>query len=115
MGRTTAIDTKKIKSSLLSERQELLRLADASLESRQPVELDQTSVGRLSRMDALQSQAMALETGRRREIGLKRIDAALQRIEDGEYGECVNCGEKIGTKRLKLDPTVPVCIDCAEA
>ena len=66
-------------------------------------------------MDALQAQAMALETGRRREVELKRIDAALQRIEDGEYGRCVNCGEKIGAKRLKLDPTVPVCIDCAEA
>jgi len=100
--------------ALLTERRaELLALAEGSSGSRRPVELDQSRVGRLSRMDAMQDQAMALETARRREVELQRIDAALKRIDEGEYGYCLTCGEEIAGKRLKLDPATPVCIDCA--
>ena len=83
--------------------------------ARQPVELDQTRVGRLSRMDALQGQAMAQETARRRDNEVVRIDAALKRIEEGEYGYCLACGEQIAAKRLALDPTAAVCVTCASA
>lgn len=102
-----------LKSLLLARRQELNLLSDRNREDSRPVELDQTRVGRLSRMDALQSQAMALETERRRGHELNRIAAALQRIEEGDYGYCVSCGEEIAVKRLELDPTTAVCIDCA--
>jgi len=108
------IDVKKIRERLLTYKKELEHLIKTTAESRQPVELDQTSVGRLSRMDALQGQAMALETGRRREIELQRIDSALKRIDEGEFGNCVSCGEEIEVKRLDHDPTTPICFDCAE-
>lgn len=98
---------------LLRQRQELLDLEDAGNEATKPVELDQTRVGRLSRMDALQGQAMSLELKRRRQIGLQRIAAALGRMEEGEYGDCVRCGEAIAVKRLELDPATPLCITCA--
>jgi len=98
----------------LTEKQaELRALADASSGSRKPVELDQSRVGRLSRMDAIQDQAMALEIARRRDIELARIDTALKRLDDGDYGECLACGENITAKRLELDPATPVCIGCA--
>ena len=87
--------------------------SETTASARQPVELDQTSVGRLSRMDALQVQAMQMETERRRHQELQRIDAALARIEDGEFGYCAVCGEDIEAKRLEHDPTVPACITCA--
>ena len=61
------IDLTAMTARLEARREELLHLAETSAESRKPVELDQTRVGRLSRMDALQDQAMQLETGRRRE------------------------------------------------
>ncbi len=77
------------------------------------VELDQTSVGRLSRMDALQGQAMSQERGRRREVELRRIAAALQRIEQGDYGYCVSCDEAIAARRLDFDPAAAQCIACA--
>jgi len=100
--------------ALLVERQaELQSLSAASAGSRRPVELDQSRVGRLSRMDAMQDQAMAQETARRREIELRRIDAALKRIETGEYGYCLTCGENIAEKRLRFDPATPACIGCA--
>ena len=81
---------------------------------RRPVELDQQSVGRLSRMDALQVQAMAQAQEGRRQDQLRRIDAALRRLADGEYGACVECGEDIPAKRLEIDPTVVRCVDCAK-
>ena len=64
-------------------------------------------------MDALQEQAMSLETERRRKLELQRIEAALQRIEEGDFGYCLICGEKIEVKRLDLDPTLPTCVACA--
>ena len=91
-----------------------IRAADAETEGeRAPVELDQQAVGRLSRMDALQVQAMALETSRRRGVELRRIATALARIDEGEYGYCLECGEEIAVRRLELAPAAPLCIACA--
>ena len=94
-------------------RQELQHVDDAGNDTTQRIELDQSKVGRLSRMDALQVQAMSVESSRRRAIQLQRIDGALQRIEKGEYGICLQCGEEIAVKRLEFDPTAFTCIDCA--
>ncbi len=90
--------------------QESLDGADAA----NVVELDQSRVGRLSRMDAMQQQAMAQESQRRRKIELARIDAALTRLDGGEYGYCLKCDESIPDKRLQVDPASPLCVDCAE-
>jgi DnaK suppressor protein len=108
------IDLAAIEQRLRARREELLRLTAAHEDESDPVEVDQSSVGRLSRMDALQSQAMAAEVERRRELEVARIESALERIEQGEYGYCVSCGEPIAPKRLELDPATPVCLSCAE-
>ena len=104
-----------IREELLARRQELTELAKSASDVRDPVELDQTTQGRLSRMDAMQVQAMAQETERRRQSEIQRIDAALQRLKDGEYGYCVACGEDIEPKRLSYDPAVPNCLRCASS
>tara|TARA_B100000963_G_scaffold84388_1_gene72026 strand:- start:991 stop:1317 length:327 start_codon:yes stop_codon:yes gene_type:complete len=101
---------KQIRITLLAKRQELTDLLDVSADDAAPVELDQTQQGRLSRMDALQQQAMAAETQRRRHRQVLLLDAALQRLDDGEYGHCVSCGEEIEANRLELDPATPFCI-----
>ena len=107
------ITIKLIKGLLENQMEELLRQAVITQEDRKPVELDQSQVGRLSRMDAMQIQEMALEQERRREVEKQRIKAALDRIEEGEYGLCLHCGEGISSKRLEFDPAAPLCIDCA--
>ncbi len=107
------MDIVEIASRLRDERDELTALQAASHDAAQPVELDQSRVGRLSRMDAMQAQAMSLETTRRREIQISRIDSALQRLAAGEYGDCVRCGEPIDSKRLEFNPSVLLCIACA--
>lgn len=97
---------------LIKLRIRLSEESDNTAADRKPVVLDQTSVGRLSRIDALQIQAMQIETERRRHIELQRIESALKRIKDGEFGYCIICGEYIEAKRLKNDPAVPTCIAC---
>jgi DnaK suppressor protein len=86
---------------------------DLGAEGRKTVELDQQAVGRLSRMDALQGQAMAQAAEQRRATEMARIDAALIRIDDGSYGECLRCGEDIAEGRLEVDPAATLCVDCA--
>ena len=100
---------------LLALREELEGIARTGDDASAVVELDQTKVGRLSRMDAMQAQAMAQASVQRREQMLRNIDGALRRLEDGEFGYCQECGEEINPKRLAFDPTVLLCIDCANA
>ncbi len=109
----TDIDLLAVKQTLEMQRATLQRESVATAENRQPVALDQQSVGRLSRMDALQMQAMAQAQERRRRLNLQKIEAALKRLEAGDYGYCVACGEEIAAKRLAVDGTVARCIDCA--
>ena len=94
-------------------REELLLQKEQAAEEVAPVELDQARLGRLSRMDAMQQQAMALELDRRRDVQLKRIEGAFLRLEKGTYGECARCNERIDEKRMDNDPTVFFCIACA--
>jgi len=108
------INIKALTKKLQLARKELTGVIDSSEESRQPVELDQTTQGRLSRMDAIQVQAMALETDRRRHQELVRIEAALERAKTEDYGYCAVCDEEIPAKRLEFDPAASVCIDCAK-
>ncbi|MEM9138522.1 MAG: TraR/DksA C4-type zinc finger protein [Pseudomonadota bacterium] len=91
-----------------------LRAADQeTTENRAPVELDQTQVGRLSRMDALQQQAMAQAQSRRRTARLMAIAAALKRMDQDDFGWCEECGEEIPLGRLTLDPCAAKCVACA--
>jgi DnaK suppressor protein len=80
---------------------------------RRPVELDQQSVGRLSRMDAMQQQAMATAQEVRRNGRIRALEAAISRVEAGDFGWCDRCGDFIGLPRLDFDPTIMRCRDCA--
>lgn len=106
-------DPETARSRLLALKEELHALSSSADDDRKPVELDQQSVGRLSRQDSLQVQAMAKAADARRAMELRRIDAALQRVENGDYGWCVECGEEIAAKRLETDPAAPRCAACA--
>jgi DnaK suppressor protein len=103
----------KARKRLFELRAELESIVETARDSAAIVELDQSKVGRLSRMDAMQAQAMAQASGQRREAMLRGITAALKRIDNDEYGYCVDCDEPIAAKRLEFDPTVRRCIGCA--
>ncbi len=107
------LDLKAIRQTLEQERADLLELSAAAADERRPVELDQQSVGRLSRMDALQVQAMAKAVEVRRRGRLQRIEAVLKRLDEDDYGYCVGCAEEIPAKRLAIDAATTRCINCA--
>ena len=103
------MDARKI----LQSRLDALDAEDAAAhDATRPVTLDQQSTGRLTRMDALQNQAMAQAQVRRRAAERQRIHAALKRLEEGDYGYCTDCGDQIAPARLKADPAIPRCRDC---
>jgi DnaK suppressor protein len=85
-------------------------LANAS--SARPVVLDQSSVGRLSRMDAMQQQAMAKATREKVQLRLTQCKVALSAFDRDEYGLCRKCEEPIGFRRLSAKPEAPFCLDC---
>ena len=108
------MDGERARETLLARRAELQGLARSSREAARPVELDQSRVGRVSRMDAMRSQAMSVESERRRKLELQRIGAALARLDEGDYGCCPGCGGQVAEARLRLDPAIALCIECAE-
>jgi DnaK suppressor protein len=108
-------DLQRFESLLLKQKSELLEAGETGEQAEEIVELDQARVGRLSRMDAMQAQAMSRETGRRRRQQVLTIDAAIERIRSGEYGDCYECGEIINPMRLEANPSATLCISCAEA
>ncbi len=102
------------KEQLLQMKSELLELQEMARETAESVQLDQARIGRLSRMDAMQSQQMALEADRRRERQLVAIEGALRRIESGDYGICFICGDEISANRLAINPANTRCMECVE-
>ena len=103
------------RARLQSLRAEIERISELGAEAAGVVKLDQSKVGRLSRMDALQAQAVAQASAGRRAEMLRNIDAALKRLDAGDYGYCRRCEEPIAPRRLEVDPTALLCIRCATA
>ncbi len=109
------IDIHFFEQRLNKRLEEITASLEAGKNSASPVELDQSRVGRVSRMDAMQQQAMAQAAARLAGAEKARIRKALDRVQSGDYGYCMNCDEKITEKRLRFDPSVLFCIDCARA
>lgn len=107
------IDRDALRERLENRLAELEAAQDARDRASATVELDQTRTGRLSRMDALQQQAMAQESDRRAQQEMQRIRGALRRMDEGTYGECLQCEEPITPGRLHADPSVLFCLECA--
>ena len=104
-----------LRSALEERRGELedqLRIGD---DAARPVSLDQQSVGRVSRVDAIQQQQMALAGREQAEQLLRQITQALQRIDDGVFGICLHCEEPIAAARLEAQPHAGLCVDCQSA
>jgi DnaK suppressor protein len=107
------MDIEIFKFLLIEKKSVLIEAEETGKEAAQIVELDQASVGRVSRMDAMQGQAMAIAANQRRQVELQKIKAALKRIDHKDYGYCLECDEEIAEPRLKLDPASSLCIECA--
>jgi len=108
----TAAEVESLRTRLEEMKRDLQARLDTTAEAAKPVALDQTAVGRVSRMDALQGQAMAQATRRTMAIQLTQCSSALQAVERGEYGLCRKCEEPVGIERLRVKPEAPFCLEC---
>jgi DnaK suppressor protein len=109
-----AIDLKYFEKRLQDRLDEIVKGQERQKKEAATVELDQARVGRLTRMDAMQQQAMAQAAARLTEIERVRILGAQARMKEDEFGYCLSCGEEIALGRLKFDPSVATCIACAK-
>ena len=115
---TPILDEKQLeqlRSLLIDKQQELATLLTNGDSATKPVTLDQQSVGRVSRIDAIQQQQMAIASQQQMRQLLQRIELALQRIETGDYGDCVQCSEPIAFARLQAQPFASLCVECQSA
>ncbi len=108
-----AIDLEIARKRLARRKAELEEMSKLSEEARSTVTLDQQAVGRLSRMDSMQQQAMAEAQERLRQRDLMRIEMAERRINNDDYGYCTECDAEIPDGRLEIDPMAEKCVGCA--
>ncbi len=86
-------------------------MLSSSSDAARPVDLDQP-IGRVSRMDALQQQSMVAANRASARLRRKQVDAALRRLDEGDYGDCASCGDPIAPRRLAAHPEAPLCVAC---
>ena len=108
------IDLQYFKKRLEERLEEIIAAQESRKKEVAPVELDQARVGRLTRMDAMQQQAMSQAAARLADLELQRIQSALGRMQSGDYGYCIICDEEIAEGRLRFDPSILTCISCAK-
>lgn len=104
---------REIRTRIEKRMQELKATIAQLEETSKPVSLDQP-IGRLSRMDSMANQAISgqrLSDSRRT---LMRLERALDRVDDENFGVCAECGEDIAMGRLLVVPEATLCVDCAE-
>jgi DnaK suppressor protein len=86
----------------------------AVADSTKPVAPD-VSIGRLSRLDSMQMQQMALAGKRRLEDERARLHEARRRVDAGTYGRCLRCGSDMALERLQNQPDAVTCVPCLQA
>lgn len=114
MTHLTADQLDELRAELDRQLHRLERSMASTATAMEPVELDQTAVGRLSRIDSLQNQGLTRNLQEREQIKLALIQQAFRRLDEGTYGVCTSCGEGIPFERLFVMPEAPTCARCGE-
>ena len=107
-------DKAHIKSVITEKIAELRLVVESDANGQEQIELDQTRVGRLARMDAVQHHAIAQAQGERALKQLGLLELLLSKVDDEDFGECHYCGEDIPVGRLLIRPESLRCVQCAD-
>jgi DnaK suppressor protein len=110
--RVTPEQVEELREELVRERARLERTMKSTAEGSRPVEADQSTMGRLARMDALQQQSLTADLHSREQARHAQIEDALERIEHGSYGFCSTCSHPIPYGRLLVFPEARTCATC---
>ncbi|HSL83211.1 MAG TPA: TraR/DksA C4-type zinc finger protein [Thermoanaerobaculia bacterium] len=114
MGALTDPQIESFRQRLLAAKAAAEALLARTAEDSRPIEASGSAIGRLTRMDAIQVQAMGQMSRAQLEVRLRQIDAALDSIAAGTYGLCRQCKGPIARQRLEALPEAPFCLDCQE-
>jgi len=114
MSKLTKTEIDRLKITLERLKEELKKQVSQSESSTKIVTLDQTLIGRLSRVDAMQQQNMAISTRQNKAFRLRKIQIALEAIRMENYGYCDKCDDAIGYARLNVQPEANLCINCQD-
>lgn len=107
----TQKELKAIKAQLLQDRALLLSgISRIQRVSAPPGDLEGGDVCDIATSD--RDRELRLRLSERERQKLKEIEEALERIEEGTFGLCERCGEKIPFGRLKVMPSTTVCVAC---
>jgi len=106
-------DRAEIKSTIISSIDAVKKEIGFLKEKSQPIEPD-CSLGRLTRLEAMQEQELSVHMLQESIIRLNKLEYALRKVDEPEYGICVECEEPIAPARLKLMPETSKCIECAQ-
>lgn len=115
MDEHSAADRQRITEALNSLHVELTEMISNLASAAETVELDQGQQGRLSRIDAMQSQKMAEAQIRRARIRRERVENILAQADDPDFGCCGDCGDLIPMPRLMARPDSVLCVECSDA
>jgi len=107
----TPTEAEALQRALRALERELAQSLAGSREAAAPVDLDEP-IGRVSRIDAIQQQKMVEASRDGMALRARQVRAALARVAEGTYGECVSCEENVGYRRLEARPEAPFCIAC---
>ena len=105
-------DKEKLEQYIREEIEALKKNIISYKEGAKPVALD-SAIGRVTRMDAINSKSISEESLRKAEIALLKLERALDKIDDPDFGLCMECGEEIPIKRLMIMPGSVLCVECA--
>ena len=106
-------DPRHFEEKLLQQQADLQRAMVSAVEQGRETSTDDTQDVADQAVASYQKELL-FSQGTHGHVQLTRIRAALERIAEGTFGECLNCGKTIGTKRLEALPWTPYCIDCQE-
>tara|TARA_X000000368_G_scaffold355448_1_gene297165 strand:- start:459 stop:797 length:339 start_codon:yes stop_codon:yes gene_type:complete len=103
-----------LKEMILKELSVLEDSLDGSKDTSKIVELDQQLIGRLSRMDSIRDKEMTKANIGRRIQKKSQLIEALARLKEADFGFCIDCGEEIDIRRLRINPIVRKCFSCMQ-
>ena len=112
-GHLNAEQVEALRAELARILAKLERSMQATADAMRPVELDQSAVGRLSRIDSLQNQGLTRNLQERETVKLALVRNAIERLDAGTYGGCSECGAEVPFERLLVFPETPTCARCA--
>ena len=107
-------DLDNFKKTLLEKKSELTQLLQKSQSYGREIDSESEAMDIVDKASSSYNKEFMFSRSNQERLFLQAIEEALDRIEDGSFGECSNCGEAVNRKRLEAVPWAKLCLACQE-